>query len=178
MHPLCHDEESHALLQFKQSLVIHESASSDPSAYPKVASWKVDGESRDCCSWDGVECDRDSGHVIGLDLSSSFLYGSIDSNSSLFHLIHLRRLNLADNDFKNSEIPSEIRNLPRLFDLNLSMSVFSGQIPAEILELSKLVSIDLRLNSLKLQKPGLQHLVESLTNLEVLHLSEVNISAK
>ncbi|KAJ6315994.1 hypothetical protein OIU78_019299 [Salix suchowensis] len=77
MHPLCHDEESHALLQFKQSLAIDESASSDPSAYPKVASWKVDGESRDCCSWDGVECDRDSGHVIGLDLSSSCLHYEI-----------------------------------------------------------------------------------------------------
>ncbi|KAJ6303410.1 hypothetical protein OIU77_017313 [Salix suchowensis] len=178
MHRLCHDEESHALLQFKQSLVIDESASSDPSAYPKVASWKVGGESRDCCSWDGVECDRDSGHVIGLDLSSSCLYGSIDSNSSLFHLVHLGRLNLADNNFNNSEIPSEIRNLPRLFDLNLSFSVFSGQIPAEILELSKLVSIDLGLNYLKLQKPGLQHLVEALTNLEVLHLRGVDISAK
>uniref|UniRef100_A0A6N2MKL8 Uncharacterized protein n=1 Tax=Salix viminalis TaxID=40686 RepID=A0A6N2MKL8_SALVM len=178
MHPLCHDEESHALLQFKQSLAINESASSDPSAYPKVASWKVDGESRDCCSWDGVDCDRDSGHVIGLDLSSSFLYGSIDSNSSLFHLVHLGRLNLADNDFKNSEIPSEIRNLSRLFDLDLSMSVFSGQIPAEILELSKLVSLDLGANSLKLQKPGLQHLVEALTNLEVLCLTGVDISAK
>ncbi|KAJ6315976.1 hypothetical protein OIU78_019286 [Salix suchowensis] len=92
MQPLCHDGEGYALLQFKQSLGINDSASSDPSAYPKVASWKVDGESRDCCSWDGVECDR-------------------DSNSSLFHLVHLRRLNLADNDFNSSKIPSEIRNL-------------------------------------------------------------------
>uniref|UniRef100_A0A6N2K880 Uncharacterized protein n=1 Tax=Salix viminalis TaxID=40686 RepID=A0A6N2K880_SALVM len=167
MQPLCHDEESHALMQFKQSLVINESVSSDPSAYPKVASWKVDGESGDCCSWDGVECDRVSGHVIGLDLSSSCLYGSIDSNSSLFNLVHLGRLNLADNNFNNSKIPSEIRNLLRLFDLDLSHSSFSGQIPAEILELSKL-----------LQKPGLQHLVEALTNLEVLHLGGVDISAK
>ncbi|KAI5561406.1 hypothetical protein BDE02_16G113600 [Populus trichocarpa] len=178
MLPLCHDEESHALLQLKESLVINESASSDPSAYPKVASWKVDGGSGDCCSWDGVECDRDSGHVIGLDLSSSFLYGSINSNSSLFHLVQLRRLNLAGNDFNNSEIPSGIRSLSRLFDLNLSMSGFSGQIPAEILELSKLVSLDLGWNTLKLHKPGLQHLAEALTNLEVLHLIRVRISAK
>jgi len=177
MQPLCHDDESRALLQFKESIAINESASSDPSAYPKV-SWRVDGESGDCCSWDGVECDGDSGHVIGLDLSSSCLHGSIDSNSSLFHLVQLRRLNLADNDFNNSKIPSEIRNLSRLFDLNLSMSGFSGQIPAEILELSKLVSLDLRENSLKLQKPGLQDLVETLTNLEVLHLSGVEISSK
>jgi len=178
MQPLCNHEESRALLQLKESLVINESASSDPSAYPKVASWKVDGESGDCCSWEGVECDGDSGHVIDLDLSSSCLYGSIDSNSSLFHLVQLRRLNLADNDFNNSEIPSEIRNLSRLFDLNLSTSSFSGQIPAEILELSKLVSLDLGVNFLNLQKPGLQDLVEALTNLEVLHLSGVNISAK
>uniref|UniRef100_A0A6N2MN05 Disease resistance R13L4/SHOC-2-like LRR domain-containing protein n=1 Tax=Salix viminalis TaxID=40686 RepID=A0A6N2MN05_SALVM len=173
MHPLCHDEESHALMQFKQSLAINESASIP--LLIQGASWKVDG---DCCLVDGVECDRDSGHVIGLDLSSSCLYGSIDSNSSLFHLVHLRRLNLADNDFNNSKIPSEIRNLSRLFDLDLSHSSFSGQIPEEILELSKLVSLDLGANSLKLQKPGLQHLVEALTNLELLHLSGVDISAK
>ncbi|KAJ6865441.1 hypothetical protein NC651_035874 [Populus alba x Populus x berolinensis] len=178
MQPLCHDDESHALLQLKESLVINESASYDPSAYPKVASWKVHGESSDCCSWDGVECDGDSGHVIGLDLSSSCLYGSIHSNSSLFHLVQLRRLNLADNDFNKSEIPSEIRNLSRLFDLNLSLSGFSGQIPADILELSKLVSLDLGWNYLKLQKPGLQHLVEALTNLEVLYLNGVEISVK
>jgi hypothetical protein len=50
MQPLCHDDESdHALLQLKESLLINDSASSDPSAYPKVASWKVvDGESGDC----------------------------------------------------------------------------------------------------------------------------------
>uniref|UniRef100_A0A6N2K7B8 Leucine-rich repeat-containing N-terminal plant-type domain-containing protein n=1 Tax=Salix viminalis TaxID=40686 RepID=A0A6N2K7B8_SALVM len=94
MHPLCHEEESHALLQFKQSLVINESASSDPSSYPKVASWKVDGESRDCCSWDGVECDRDSGHQL--------LYGFIDSNSTSSTLF-TRRLNLAAT-LQNSEI--------------------------------------------------------------------------
>jgi hypothetical protein len=41
-----------------------------------------------------------------------------------------------------------------------------------------LVSLDLGWNTLKLQKPGLQHLVEALTNLEVLHLNGVNISAK
>uniref|UniRef100_A0A6N2KDH9 Leucine-rich repeat-containing N-terminal plant-type domain-containing protein n=1 Tax=Salix viminalis TaxID=40686 RepID=A0A6N2KDH9_SALVM len=92
------------------------------------------------CSWD-------SGHVIGLDLSSSFLY--IDSNSSLSHLVQLRRLNLAGNDFDNSKVPSGIRNLSGLFDLNLSMSRFSGHIPAEIFELS----LDLGWNSLKIQKP-------------------------
>nr|TKS07366.1 hypothetical protein D5086_0000113600 [Populus alba] len=200
MQPRCHDDESHALLQLKESLVIDESASSDPSAYPKVASWKiVDGESGDCCSWEGVECDGDSGHVIGLDLSSSCLYGSIDSNSSLFHLVQLRRLNLAGNDFNKSEIPSEIRNLSRLFDLNLSMSGFSGQIPAEILELSKLVSLDLGWNTLQgefpmgiFQLPNLRFLItrynpnltgylpefQSGSQLEILLLAVTNFSGQ
>uniref|UniRef100_A0A6N2N1U4 Disease resistance R13L4/SHOC-2-like LRR domain-containing protein n=1 Tax=Salix viminalis TaxID=40686 RepID=A0A6N2N1U4_SALVM len=88
----------------------------------------------------------DSGHVIGLDLSSSFLYGSIDSNSTLFHLVHLGRLNLADNDFNNSEIPSDIRNLPSLFDLDLSLSAFSGEFPLGIFQLPNLRFLSIRLN--------------------------------
>nr|XP_034901908.1 receptor-like protein 47 [Populus alba] len=169
MQPLCHDDESHALLQLKESLVINESASYEPSAYPKVASWKADGERGDCCSWDGVECDGDSGHVIGLHLSSSCLYGSIDSNSSLFHLVQLRRLNLADNDFNNSEIPSEIRNLSRLFDLDLSMSGFFGVIPSSLGNLTKLNSLDLSYNFFSGKIPP------SLVNL--LQLTDLSLSS-
>ncbi|XP_040370066.1 receptor-like protein 6 isoform X4 [Rosa chinensis] len=105
---LCHDEERSALLQFKVSFTIHKSASLDPFAYPKVASWAQEGDHQmtNCCSWDGVECHKESGHVIGLDLSSSCLYGSIDSSSSLFQLVHLQTLDLSDNHFNFSEIPS------------------------------------------------------------------------
>ena len=42
--PLCHDSESSALLQFKQSFLIDEDVSYDPFAYPKVAMWKSHGE--------------------------------------------------------------------------------------------------------------------------------------
>ena len=94
---LCHDDESFTLLQFKESFTIDQSASSETSAYPKVSSWKL--ESDDCCSWDGVGCNKDTGHVISLDLSNSCLYGSINSNSSLFRLVNLQRLNLSYNDF-------------------------------------------------------------------------------
>ncbi|XP_058202582.1 receptor-like protein 7 [Rhododendron vialii] len=142
--PLCHENESKALLQFKHNFVIDKLASVDASAYPKLESWKLlDGKSNGCCSWDGVECDHDTGHVIGLDLSSSLLYGSINSNSSLFTLLHLRSLNLADNNFNCSEMPSEIGNLSRLSSLNLSNSAFFGQIPSEISSLSTLIILDL-----------------------------------
>uniref|UniRef100_A0A2N9H4J9 Leucine-rich repeat-containing N-terminal plant-type domain-containing protein n=1 Tax=Fagus sylvatica TaxID=28930 RepID=A0A2N9H4J9_FAGSY len=176
--PLCSESESLALLQFKQSFKINVSDSHNPFAYPKVSSWNS-GKNNDCCSWDGVLCDRGTGHVIGLDLSSSYLYGSINSSSSLFHLVHLQELNLAHNNFKDSQIPPSIRYLSNLTHLNLSYSSFSGQVPPEILELPKLVFLDLSFNPLiKLQKPGLKSLVENLTNLKLLNLFEVNISSQ
>ncbi|XVF81459.1 hypothetical protein PTKIN_Ptkin15bG0157000 [Pterospermum kingtungense] len=174
----CHDSERSALLQFKKSFLIHESASYEPSAYPKARRWKLDKNGNGgCCAWDGVECDNNTGHVIGLDLSSSFLYGSIDSNSSLFQLLHLRRLNLPDNDFNGSKIPSAIGNLSRLSHLDISFSAFSGQLPSQVLKLSKLVLLDLSGNELELQRPGLRNFVEKLTNLKELNLNGVHISS-
>ncbi|KAM7498109.1 hypothetical protein LguiA_022523 [Lonicera macranthoides] len=185
MQPLCHNDDRDALLKFKHSLSLNKSASRDPFAYPKFASWKLEREN-DCCStWDGVECDQDTGHVIGLELESSFLYGSIDANSSLFDLVHLQTLNLADNDFNYSQIPSEIAHFSMLSTLNLSCSVFYGQIPSEISGLSKLVSLDLSYNIdndnvrlLKLEKPGLRGLVQNLSNLKEFDLSKVDISSQ
>uniref|UniRef100_A0A2N9GKL3 Leucine-rich repeat-containing N-terminal plant-type domain-containing protein n=1 Tax=Fagus sylvatica TaxID=28930 RepID=A0A2N9GKL3_FAGSY len=164
-----------ALLQFKESFIINKSASSDdPFAYPKVKSWTLEGESSDCCSWDGVSCDEDTGHVIGLDLSSSCLYGSINSNSSLFRLVHLQSLNLAHNHFNYSQIPSQVGNLSRLTYLNLSSSVFSGEIPFEVSKLSQLSSLDMGGNFdlsserylLQLTELSLTSLVGNLTHIE------------
>ncbi|KAL7218669.1 hypothetical protein ACSBR2_011852 [Camellia fascicularis] len=177
--PLCHEDESSSSLQFKHSFFINKSTS-------KVESWKkFEGKSSDCCLWDGVECDHDTGHVVGLDLSSSFLYGSINSKSSLFNLVHLQRLNLSGNHFNFSQIPPRIGNLSRLTSLDLSYSVFFGQIPSNISNLSKLVYLNLSGNVvdwnheslLTLKKPNLKDLVQNLTNLKVLDLSWVNISS-
>ncbi|KAF5464978.1 hypothetical protein F2P56_015013 [Juglans regia] len=178
VEPLCHDDERFSLLQFKESFIINQFASNDPFAYPKVSSWKPNQIS-DCCKWDGVECNKDTGHVIGLNLNSSCLKGFLNSNSSLFRLALLESLNLADNHFKSSPIPTSFRQLSRLTNLNLSASNFSGQIPSEIFELSKLVSLDLSYNHplLKLQKSGLTVIAQNLTNLEVLSLTQVDISS-
>ncbi|XP_052290916.1 receptor-like protein 6 [Citrus sinensis] len=178
-HTLCHDQDRSALLKFIESLTINRNASRNPLSYPKVASWNQDEQNSDCCSWDGIKCDEDTGHVIGLNLSSSWLYGSINSSSSLFQLVHLEWLALADNHFNFSVIPSEIVNLSRLTRLSLSGSFFSGQIPAELLELSRLEVLDLSSNyyHLKLQRPGLANLAEKLTNLQQLDLTDVNISS-
>ncbi|KDO39000.1 hypothetical protein CISIN_1g041168mg, partial [Citrus sinensis] len=167
-----------ALLQFKQSLTVVQCSFDDyPSAYPKVASWSQEEENRDCCLWDGIKCNEDNGHVIRLDLTSSCLYGSINSSSSLFQLVHLEWLVLSNNHFNFSEIPSEIKNLSRL--TALSNPSFFGQIPAELLELSDLESLDLSFNNfhLKLQGPSLANLAEKLANLKVLHLGQVNTAS-
>ena len=182
---LCNEVERSALLQFKESIVVNNCASHDPYSFPKVASWKLDGVSGgDCCSWDGIECGKDSGHVIGLDLSSSCLYGSINTNSSLFSLVHLQNLNMAFNDFNNSNIPVGLANLSMLKHLNLSNSSFSGQIPSQISGLSNLVSLDLSFNIdssyqrlLKLTSPNFSSLLPNLTRIEKLHLSYVDMSS-
>ncbi|XP_065872471.1 receptor-like protein 7 [Euphorbia lathyris] len=172
---LCHDQESSSLLQFKDSIVITDMDGCLPSTL--ISSWNHGAKSKDCCSWGGVECDQDTGHVIGLHLSSSCLYGSINSTNTLFRLVHLTTLNLAFNYFNFSGIPTEIRNFSRLTYLNLSSSEFSGQIPSEILGLSELVLLDLSDNPLKLQNPSLKDVGEKLTNLVKLNLNGVNISS-
>ncbi|XP_062079011.1 receptor-like protein 9DC3 [Humulus lupulus] len=135
--------------------------------------------------WHGVECDEITGHVISLDLSSSYLYGSLDSNSSLFNLVHLQRLNLEDNHFNYSQIPSAIKKLSKLNYLNLADSFFSGQVPSEVSELFKLSHLYLCGNVdlvsmkylLKLEKSNFESLISNLTSLEELCLSHVVISS-
>ncbi|GLT27010.1 hypothetical protein SLA2020_020400 [Shorea laevis] len=175
---LCHKDEYLALMQFKDSFVIERQA----STRPKVDLWKSQGV--DCCSWEGIWCDQNTSHVIRLDLSSSCLFGSINSSSSLFRLGHLQYLNLALNDFNSSKIPSAMGNLSRLTYLNLSGSFFSGQIPHEISKLSNLAKLDLSFNLdhshqglLELKRSNLKNLAQNLTKLEWLDLSYVGINS-
>ncbi|XP_059591590.1 receptor-like protein 9DC1 [Vitis vinifera] len=104
-------------------------------SYPKTESWK---KGSDCCSWDGVAYDKVTGHVIGLDLGCSWLFGIIHSNSTLFLFPHLRRLNLASNDFNGFSISTGFGRFSTLTRLNLSYYVFSGKIAPEIFHLSNL----------------------------------------
>ncbi|TYI32580.1 hypothetical protein ES332_A04G074300v1 [Gossypium tomentosum] len=115
---LCRSQQSSSLLRFKSNLSI-----SIDKTYPfqnitfKTKSWD---EGTDCCKGDGVMCDHKEGNVIGLDLSWSGLIGSLQSNSALFSLQNLQWLNLAGNDFDDSEILSEFSKLKSLTYPNLS----------------------------------------------------------
>ncbi|KAL4555329.1 hypothetical protein LXL04_037946 [Taraxacum kok-saghyz] len=182
--PRSPDEECLALFQFKQSMIHQDDgALCAPSWLQTFHSWNLASNASDvafdCCSWYGVECSNDDAytHVIGLDLSESFLCGHINSTSTLFTLVYLQSLNLAMNDFHDSEIPSGIVHLKQLRSLNLSNSGFIGQIPKEISQLMHLSSLDMTWNPLKLHSPNLDNLVQNLTRLEELHLSGVDISS-
>uniref|UniRef100_A0A2N9HIT6 Leucine-rich repeat-containing N-terminal plant-type domain-containing protein n=1 Tax=Fagus sylvatica TaxID=28930 RepID=A0A2N9HIT6_FAGSY len=190
----CLPNQSHTLLQLRQEFVQKRLLYSDywrydyyNGSYPKMKSWKADS---DCCSWDGVTCDPENGHVVGLNLTNSWLNGRLNSNSTLFSLRHLHKLNLALNNFSSSTIPSQFGHLARLTHLNLSHSFLSGQIPSEISWLSNLVSLDLSYNyfkyfvggpddfkDLNLRRIDLEALVQNMTYLRELHLDEMNISS-
>ena len=80
----------------------------------KLQSGTPPGEGRDCCSWDGVECDIDTGHVIGLNLGGSCLYGTINSSNSLLHFLKLAVLDLTLNPMLQLQKPA-LRDLVQNF---------------------------------------------------------------
>jgi Leucine-rich repeat (LRR) protein len=119
-----------------------------------------------------------TGHVIGLDLGCSMLYGTLHSNSTLFSLHHLQKLDLSRNDFNRSVISSSFGQFLHLTHLNLNSSNFAGQVPPEISHLSRLVSLDLSSNSeeLMLEPISFNKLAQNLTQLRELCLGGVNMS--
>ncbi|XP_028786038.1 receptor-like protein 43 [Neltuma alba] len=193
--PLCNSHDSIALFHFKNSLSLDHSASMEcdefhgddnsytiqfkNSSYPKTASW---GNDSNCCLWDGITCDSMSGHVIGLDLTCSWIQGQLHPNNSLFQLSHLQTLNLAHNNFSGSLISSHFGGLSTLMHLNLSYSTFAGEISPKIAELFKLVSLDLSMNgfeglSLRLEPSTWEKLALNMTDMRELVLDDVNMSS-
>ncbi|XP_058217059.1 receptor-like protein 34 [Rhododendron vialii] len=182
----CSPNDRSSLLQFKQMFIIGSYASSrcDDLGYLKTLSWN-ETTNTDCCSWDGVTCDVSTGHVTGLDLSCSKLYGTIHPNTTLFQLSHLQQLNLGFNHFNFSPVSPSFSHFTSLSHLNLSSSFLSGSIPSEIAHLSKLVSLDLtsswddmsKAGILRLEPHNFKALLMNLTQLENLKLNLVNISS-
>ncbi|CAL5418348.1 unnamed protein product [Camellia sinensis] len=121
----CLENQRFSLLQFKTTFTITANAFSlrcGSDSHSKMVFWN---ESSDRCSWEGVTYDWSNGHVIGLDLSCSHLQGTIQPNSSLFHIRHLQTLNLAFNDFNFFTISPDFGSFPSLTHLNLSSSNFT-----------------------------------------------------
>ncbi|PHT30723.1 hypothetical protein CQW23_29643 [Capsicum baccatum] len=165
---LCPKDQAHALLQFRQMFTINPNASYCPNS--RTLSWN---KSTDCCAWDGVRCDETTGQVIELDLSCRGLQGKFHSNSSLFQLSSLKRLDLAGNDFSGSLISPKFGELSSLTHLDLMYSRFTGLIPTEISHLSRLYV--LRISTvdpygLSLGPYNFELLLKNLTQLRELYL--------
>ncbi|KAL2316692.1 hypothetical protein Fmac_030568 [Flemingia macrophylla] len=175
---LCHPHDSFALHHFKTSFPIdnHTYAFCDPADGRKISTWK---NGTDCCSWLGVTCNSISGHVIGLDLPCSGLYGKMYPNNTLFRLSHLQSLNLAFNDFPNSQFSPLFGGFASLTHLNLSWSSFEGEIPSQISHLSKLQSLDLSYNNdqLKWKDSIWKRLLQNATLLKELILDDSDMSS-
>ncbi|CAB4315237.1 unnamed protein product [Prunus armeniaca] len=128
------DDQQSLLLQLKNSLQF------DSAKSKKLVQWK---NGSDYCSWEGVSCK--DGCVSHLDLSSESISGGLDNSSALFDLQYIENLNLAYNNFNNTQIPPEFDKLTSLSNLNLSNAGFAGQVPIEI---SNLTSGDPRIKEL------------------------------
>ncbi|XP_058216441.1 receptor-like protein 9DC3 [Rhododendron vialii] len=202
---LCTQEQNSALLQLKGSFSLDKSASSycdyyGITSFPKMESWK---KGSDCCSWYGVECDREtapqrlnlsesafSGKVppgvsylnklVSLDLSYNFHLRLEEGGFELLiqNLSKLRDLDLSGINISSSVFPNFLLNLTSLRTLGLRESGLHGEVRPRVSYLNKLVSLDLSYNfDLRLEEGGFELLIQNLSKLRDLDLSEVNMSS-
>ncbi|XP_028773181.1 receptor-like protein EIX1 [Neltuma alba] len=139
----CIEKEREALLRFK-------AAHGNGSSLVRWSSWGSKQHKTDCCEWEGVFCDNQTGHITKLHLPADFplflLKGEIDA--SLVELQYLMYLNLSSNCFEDSSIPEFLTSLTHLRYLDLHNCGLSGAIPHQLANLSQLRYLDLSGNYL------------------------------
>ncbi|OWM64053.1 receptor-like protein 34 [Punica granatum] len=173
-----HADECTALLQFKNSLKINEkivtTAVCAESVFNftsslKTASWK---QGTDCCTWEGITCDNITGNIIQVDLTCSYLEGTLHSNSSLFSLHHVQELYLRGNHLTGT-IPSSICRKSSLRVLDFADNYLSGTILPCLDNLSNLVILELGFNQLEGSLPRTLANCTNLMQLSV-HGNDIN----
>ncbi|KAJ6976421.1 hypothetical protein NC653_028524 [Populus alba x Populus x berolinensis] len=197
----CAPDQSLSLLQFKESFCISSSASSEDCQHPMTESWK---EGTDCCLWDGVSCDLETGHVTGLYLSGNendyLSLEPISFDKLVQNLTQLRELYLSSIDMSlvspnslmnlssslsslvlyscglQGKFPSSVRKFKHLQLLDLRFNNLTGSIPDDLGQLTELYSIDLSFNDyLSVEPSSFDKIIQNLTKLGGLRLGYVNM---
>ncbi|EOA33018.1 hypothetical protein CARUB_v10016349mg [Capsella rubella] len=98
-------------------------------------------------SSNGVWCDHSTGAVTKIRLRAC-LSGTLKPNSSLYQFRQLRSLDLSQNNFIPSSLPSEFGMFNKLEVLFLSKNGFLGQVPSSFSNLSMLSALVISDNEL------------------------------
>ncbi|XP_076923154.1 receptor-like protein EIX1 [Bidens hawaiensis] len=147
----CHDKERQTLLDINSNLDV----------------WRGK-ESKDCCQWMGVTCDKYTGHVTQLELYDSSKYslsGNIIHLLSLLPQLQFLILSKIDNQFH--PIPNTLSSLSNLRSLKISGANLSGPIPHQLASFSNLMYLDLSNNSLSGPIPAFLGYMTSLIRLDL-----------
>uniref|UniRef100_A0A7N2MI88 Leucine-rich repeat-containing N-terminal plant-type domain-containing protein n=1 Tax=Quercus lobata TaxID=97700 RepID=A0A7N2MI88_QUELO len=159
----CIEKEREALLEFKKGFA--------EGYQGKLSSWGNEDE-KNCCNWDGIYCNNQTGNVLELKLGLYGLRGII--SPSLLELPYLTSLDLSYNDFNQSHIPKFIGSIGNLKHLNLSWANLNGPIPHQLGNLSLLQNLHLNNNDLKIVE-NLEWL-SRLSSIKELDLSSINLN--
>ncbi|XP_015158470.1 receptor-like protein 12 [Solanum tuberosum] len=138
---LCIEKGRDALLEFKRGL---------NDDFGRLSTW---GDKKECYKWNGIECDKRTGHVIVLDLHSEVTCPghacfapilTVKDLVWLSHLSSLEFLRLGGNYFQASNWFREITKVPLLKELDLSVCGLSKFVlsPADLAN-SSLISLSI-----------------------------------
>ncbi|KAL0741112.1 hypothetical protein Bca4012_082625 [Brassica carinata] len=171
------EKEREALLELKKYLI---SLSVDWGYDTVQPTWSNDTKS-DCCRWEGLECNRTSGRVIGISIGDMMFEDfSSPLNISLLHPFEeIRSLSLSveqngfDGFFDEVEGYKSLRRLRNLEILDLSSNRFNDSIFPFLNGVASLKTLFLQSNLI--EGPFLAEEQKDLTNLELLDLSLNNL---
>ncbi|KAK6158418.1 hypothetical protein DH2020_005732 [Rehmannia glutinosa] len=158
----CIAGERKALLKFKASLL-------DPSDI--LSSWN---HNKDCCTWQGVNCNKVAGHVIGLNLSGSYKNPRVDGLMWATNLSSLEHLDMSGVNLSRTKHLVKVLNLlPSLVELRVSGSGLDNtHLPHACVDNSTLLTnvkyLDLSSNSFEGEFPCF---LQNMTSLRFVDLS-------